>query len=71
MVALLIAETSLLIRSVECLIALIGVFAGALLWDVLFGDGIQGEDYSKALTVGLIAAAIQWGVSRHLRRKQS
>ena len=55
----------------ECLIAFIGVFSGSLLWDVIFGDGIQGDDYFKALTVGLIAAAIQWEVSRHVRKKQS
>ena len=59
----------MLIRSVECLIALIGVFAGSLLWDVFFGDGIQDDDYARALTVALIAAAIQWGISWHLRRK--
>ena len=50
-------------RFVESLIALAGVFIGSLLWDINFGDGIQDEDYFQAITVGLIAAVIQWGIN--------
>ena len=47
------------------------VFFGWLLWDVLFGDGIQNDDYFEAMTVGLLAAAIQWGISLLHRKKDN
>jgi hypothetical protein len=55
----------------ESLIALTGVFFGSLLWDVLFGDGIQNDDYFEAMTAGLLAAAIQRGLSLLHRKKDN
>ena len=46
-------------RYIESLIAWTGVFAGSLLWNVLFGDGLQEDDYFEAFSVALIAAVIQ------------
>ena len=51
-------------RTVAIIIASFGVFAGSLLSDLLFGDGIQSEDVNQAAMVALIAAAIQWWLSR-------
>lgn len=50
-------------RTLNIMIASMGIFAGSLLADVLLGDGIQTEDISQAAMVGLIAAAIQWWLS--------
>ena len=54
-------------QTVSILIASVGVFVGSLLIDVLLGDGIQSEDVSQAAMVALIAAAIQWWLSRPRR----
>jgi hypothetical protein len=51
-------------RSFNALVASLGVVAGSLLADVVLGDGIQLEDLEQAAMVGLIAAAIQWWLSR-------
>lgn len=51
-------------RYLESLIAATGIFAGSLLWDMFFGDGIQDEDYFEALSMAIIAAAIQWVLSQ-------
>lgn len=48
----------------DSLVAAAGVFVGSLLWDVFFGDGIQGEDYFEAATVAVIAGLIQLWISR-------
>jgi hypothetical protein len=48
----------------DSFIAAVGVFAGSLLWDVFFGDGIQGEDVFQAGTVAVVAALIQLWLSR-------
>jgi hypothetical protein len=45
--------------STNTIVSVIGVFAGSLLSDVLFGDGIQIEDVHQALFVALIAGFIQ------------
>jgi hypothetical protein len=46
------------------LIASIGVFLGSLLADVWLGDGIQPDDINQAALVAVIAASIQWWLSR-------
>lgn len=48
----------------DSIIAAVGVFTGSLLWDVFFGDGIQGEDVFQAGTVAVVAALIQLWLSR-------
>lgn len=54
-------------RGVAIFIASVGVFLGSLLADVLLGDGIQSEDINQAAMVAVIAAAIQWWLSRSRR----
>lgn len=54
-------------RVFAAFVASCGVFAGSLLGDVLLGDGIQAEDINQAALVALIAAAIQWWLSRGRR----
>lgn len=51
----------------DSLVAAAGVFIGSLLWDVFFGDGIQGEDFFEASTVAIIAGLIQLWLSRRRR----
>ena len=51
-------------RAIAIFIASIGVFLGSLAADLLLGDGIQPEDFNQAAMVALIAAAIQWWLSR-------
>ena len=46
-------------RTLKILMAGFSVFIGSLLADVAFGDGIQGEDVSQAITLALIAAIVQ------------
>lgn len=48
--------------------AAIGVFAGSLIWDLVFGDGIQGEDVFQASTVAAVAALIQWWLATRRSR---
>lgn len=55
-------------RYLESLIAATGIFAGSWLWNVIFGDGIQDEDYFEALSMAMIAASVQWVLSA-LRRQ--
>ncbi len=43
----------------DSLVAAIGVFCGSLIWDAVFGDGIQFDDVFQAITVGVVAAIIQ------------
>lgn len=52
----------------DSLVAAAGVFAGSLLWDVFFGDGIQRQDFFEAVTVAIIAGLIQLWLSRRRRR---
>ena len=54
----------------ETLIAAVGVFAGSLFWDVVFGDGIQSEDVFQAATVAAVAASIQWLLAMARRAKR-
>jgi len=51
-------------RVSDILVASIGMFCGSLLADITLGNGIQTEDLQQAAMVGLIAAAIQWWLSR-------
>jgi hypothetical protein len=55
-------------RYQDCLIALAGIFAGSLLSDVIFGDGIQGDDCFIALALGLVIASMQWRLSSKHRQ---
>ncbi len=52
----------------EAVVAASGVFAGSLIADVVFGDGIQSDDVLQAATVATIAAAIQFWLARSRRR---
>lgn len=54
-------------RRIEPLIAWLGVFAGSLLWDVAFGNGIQKDDAAQAFACAAVAAAIQWLLSSRRR----
>lgn len=56
-------------RIMESLVAGIGIFVGSLLWDTLFGDGIQDGDYVEALSIALLAALIQYGLGRLQRQR--
>jgi hypothetical protein len=49
---------------INALVASVAVFAGSLLADVWFGDGIQSEDINQAAMVALIAAVVQWWLGR-------
>ena len=48
----------------EALLAAGGVFAGSLIADVVFGDGIQTDDLQQAVAVAAIAAVIQFWLAR-------
>jgi len=52
----------------EALLAAGGVFAGSLVADVVFGDGIQTDDLVQAVVVAAIAAAIQFWLARRRGR---
>jgi hypothetical protein len=54
--------------ALEALLAASGVFAGSLIADVVFGDGIQSDDMLQAVTVAVIAAVIQFWLARRRRR---
>lgn len=43
----------------DSIVAAVGVFLGSLLWDVVFGDGIQKADVFQAVTVAIVAGLIQ------------
>lgn len=51
-------------RFEQVLCATTGIFAGSLLSDVVFGDGIQSDDLYQAAMVALIAALIQAWITR-------
>jgi len=46
----------------------IGVFIGSLLWDVIFGDGIQIDDYFESLSVATVAVCVHLTLA-HLKRR--
>lgn len=56
-------------KLIEAVIAWCGVFCGSLLWDVLFGDGIQADDWFEAFSVGLVAACMQFLISHYRARR--
>jgi len=62
-----VRETLTIRTKVEAGLAASGVFAGSLIADVVFGDGIQGDDMLQALTVAVIAAVIQFWLARRRR----
>ena len=51
-------------RLEQILCASIGVFAGALLSDIVVGDGVQMDDLYQAAMIALIAALIQGWLTR-------
>ena len=51
-------------RRFNTVIAAVAVFAGSLLSDAYFGDGIQTDDVQQALVVALIAAVLQYWLGR-------
>ena len=51
-------------RLEQILCASIGVFVGALLSDVVVGDGLQMDDLYQAAMIALIAALIQGWLTR-------
>ncbi|MCX7174366.1 MAG: hypothetical protein NT159_10675 [Proteobacteria bacterium] len=57
-------EARAMSRFEQILCATTGVFAGSLLSDMVFGDGIQTEDIYQAAMVALIAALIQWWITK-------
>ena len=54
-------------RALEPLIAAGGVFAGSVIADIAFGDGIQTDDVEQAVLVACIAAVIQIFLARSRR----
>jgi hypothetical protein len=52
----------------EALIAAVTVFAGSLLSDHFFGDGIQGDDIDQAIIAGIIAGVVQFALHWRNRR---
>ncbi len=50
--------------TLNVLLASIGIFAGSLVSDSMFGDGIQMDDIQQALALGLLAGFIQWRLNR-------
>lgn len=51
-------------RAEMILSASIGMFAGSLLAEIFFGDGIQADDVYQAVMVALIAGALQAWMTR-------
>ena len=51
-------------RAIKILIATFAVFAGSLLSDVTFGDGIQTDDINQAIMVAMIAGIVQYWLTR-------
>ncbi len=51
-------------RLVNTVIATAAVFAGSLLSDAYFGDGIQIDDFEQALVVAFIAGVLQFWLAR-------
>ena len=57
-------------RLVNTGIASLAVFAGSLLSDAYFGDGIQIDDMQQALVVGFIAGVLQFWLGRQTAPNQ-
>ena len=53
-------------RLVNTVIATAAVFAGSLLSDAYFGDGIQIDDFEQALVVAAIAGVLQFWLGRRM-----
>jgi hypothetical protein len=51
-------------RTLNILIASIGIFAGSLISDAMIGDVIQLDDFQQAAIMGLLAAMLQWWINR-------
>ena len=51
-------------RAINIFIAMFAVFAGSLLSDVMFGDGIQTDDINQAMIVAGIAGMVQYWLTR-------
>lgn len=51
-------------RHTKIFIAACSVFAGSLLSDVAFGDGIQDDDIQQAMLVSAIAGIVQFWLTR-------
>ncbi len=51
-------------RTLNVLVASLGIFFGSLLSDSVFGDGIQIDDIQQAATLGLFSAVLQWWFNR-------
>lgn len=62
-----LGEASRMRRTLEPLIAAGGVFAGSVIADIAFGDGIQTDDVEQAVLVACIAAVIQIFLARSRR----
>lgn len=60
-------QASRMKRALEPLIAAGGVFAGSVIADIAFGDGIQTDDVEQAVLVACIAAVIQIFLARSRR----
>jgi len=60
--------SGLLIRCRDAFVTWIGVFIGSLLWDVIFGDGIQIDDYFESLSVATVAVCVHLTLA-HLKRR--
>lgn len=52
----------------DAVVAAIGGFLGVLVWETLFGDGLQVMDFSEALFIAAIAALIQFWLTWRGRR---
>lgn len=60
--------SELLLRCRDAFVTWIGVFIGSLLWDVIFGDGIQTDDYFESFSVATVAVCVHLTLA-HLKRR--
>jgi hypothetical protein len=53
-----------MLRIGKVFVATLSVFAGSLLSDIAFGDGIQTDDINQAVMVAMIAGIVQLFLTR-------
>ena len=51
-------------RRINTAIATVAIFAGSLLSDAYFGDGIQTDDVQQAFVLAFIAGVLQFWLGR-------
>jgi hypothetical protein len=59
-----------MLRIGKVFVATLSVFAGSLLSDIVFGDGIQTDDINQAVMVAAIAGIVQLCLTLKKSRKE-